>query len=693
MPIRRIAFVALIFAAMLCVCVAQMQADDPGDSLLAVLSQSIDWYHRVQIPGQLSNDPSDSIYSAYNRTAGLQAVSLIFDFGRSQAEQIQLDHASVPLTSAGTAQPATLSQRVATAQDKVKQTTASLSLLEQQVAAAHGKQLQTINDQIAELKSDLDLAHARLDVLQSMSAFTSTGVSGGLLGKIDELERTVPEARIARTAEMSARSSLAESNNNEIPQNGNRGSSNSGTPSGNAAGVSSANGSTSSSAPPVALIPISPLSVNTSATAAAPAKQPSNGIISLAEDLNSLRGKLDAERDALAATAQLHRSLDSIRNPLRIQLRAVDQRGQSLSAQPQSNDPVVLADRRKQIDALTADFKHLAAIVLPLAKVDMLLDATSNNLAEWHSETQRTFASQERGLLLRIGALILAIVLVGVASDFWRRAIFRYIQEQRRRNQFLLIRRIVVAAAIVLILVVALSTDLASLATYAGFLSAGIAIALQNVILSIAAYFLLIGRFGIRVGDRVQIGEVTGDVFDIGLVRMLLVELDTSAGEARATGRIVVFSNSVVFQPSSNFFKQLPGSNFAWRRISLTLNADVDYDLAKQRISAAVANVYGTYKSELEQQHRVLESSLTIHIASAEPQTRLRLKQSGLEIVILYPVVLTRAAQIDDLMTHALLDAIEGEPRLRLVGGGLANIKPVDATPNQPTVSAPIAVS
>jgi small-conductance mechanosensitive channel len=492
---------------------------------------------------------------------------------------------------------------------------------------------------------------------------------------------------------MSARSSLAESNNNEIPQNGNRGSSNSGTPSGNAAGVSSANGSTSSSAPPVALIPISPLSVNTSATAAAPAKQPSNGIISLAEDLNSLRGKLDAERDALAATAQLHRSLDSIRNPLRIQLRAVDQRGQSLSAQPQSNDPVVLADRRKQIDALTADFKHLAAIVLPLAKVDMLLDATSNNLAEWHSETQRTFASQERGLLLRIGALILAIVLVGVASDFWRRAIFRYIQEQRRRNQFLLIRRIVVAAAIVLILVVALSTDLASLATYAGFLSAGIAIALQNVILSIAAYFLLIGRFGIRVGDRVQIGEVTGDVFDIGLVRMLLVELDTSAGEARATGRIVVFSNSVVFQPSSNFFKQLPGSNFAWRRISLTLNADVDYDLAKQRISAAVANVYGTYKSELEQQHRVLESSLTIHIASAEPQTRLRLKQSGLEIVILYPVVLTRAAQIDDLMTHALLDAIEGEPRLRLVGGGLANIKPVDATPNQPTVSAPIAVS
>jgi len=330
---------------------------------------------------------------------------------------------------------------------------------------------------------------------------------------------------------------------------------------------------------------------------------------------------------------------------------------------------------------LTADFKHLSGILLPLAKASLLLDSTSNNLAEWHNESERTYRSTGRGLLLRLGVLVMALIFVGIASDFWRRAIFRYIREQRRRNQFLLLRRILVTAVIALILIFALSTEIGSLATFAGFLTAGIAVALQNVILSVAAYFFLIGRYGIRVGDRIQIGDVTGDVVDIGLVRLHLVELDTSSGEARPTGRIVVFSNSVVFQPSSNFFKQLPGSNFAWRRISLTLSADVDYVLAEQSISTAVAGVYETYKPELDQQHRVLESSLAIHIASTEPQTRLRLMETGLEIVILYPVVLTQAAEIDDRMTHALLDAIEGEPRLRLVGGGLTNIKPVDATP------------
>ena len=248
MSIRRIAFVVFLLAATLCVCLAQVRADDPGDSLLAFLNQSIDWYHRVQIPSQLSTDPSDSIYTAYNRNASLQAVSLIFDFGRIQAEQIQLDHPHDAPTAADTAQPATLSQRVASAQDKVKQTTAGLDLLEQQAAAARGKKLQTINDQIAELKSDLELARARLEVLQSMNAFTSTGVSAGLIGKIDELERTVPEARIARTVELSARSSHSESNSSETLQNGNHGRRR--PPITTIPALSSANGSTSSSAPP-----------------------------------------------------------------------------------------------------------------------------------------------------------------------------------------------------------------------------------------------------------------------------------------------------------------------------------------------------------------------------------------------------------------------------------------------------------
>jgi small-conductance mechanosensitive channel len=689
MFLRRTALFVLLIATALGLCFAQAQPETPGNNLLDFLSQTIDWYRHVQTPAQLATDPGDSIYSSYNQSSSLEAVSLIFEFSRAEAMQIQLANPqSASSASDGTQSTRNLAQNLANAQERVKQTTADLNTLQQQATNATGKKRQTFDDQIAEEKSELELAQARLEALQNMSAFAAAGTSAGLLGKINELERAVPEVRTVVRTIHPAHADTARSDNTP---NTSLSTSQDASSSANGQAAAQSNpapGTGASSNAPSPATVFSPVQVATPAAPAAQAKQPGSGILGLAGDLYSLTSKINAQRAAITATTQLRASLDKIRAPLILQLRAISRRGDDLSAQPQSNDPAVLAARRQQIEALTADFRHLSTTLLPLAKASLLLDSTANNLEEWRSESERTSSGLARGLLLRLGALVLALILVGIGSDFWRRAIFRYIREQRRRNQFLLLRRIVVTFVIILILLIALSTEIGSLATFAGFLTAGIAVALQNVILSVAAYFFLIGRYGIRVGDRVQIGEVTGDVVDIGLVRLHLVELDTSSGEAHPTGRIVVFSNSVVFQPSSNFFKQLPGSNFAWRRISLTLAADVDYTLAEQKISAAVAAVYNTYKPELDQQHRVLESSLAIHIAGTEPQTRLRLVETGLEIVVLYPVVLSDASKIDDQMTHTLLDAIESEPRLRLVGGGLTNIKPVDATPHPPATPA-----
>lgn len=657
-PFCKRILLALLCATALCGGLALAQAAGSGDTLIPFLNQSIAWYRDLQLPAQLSSDPSDSIYAQYNRNTSIEALALIFEFAREQARQLQLQQSQNAPGSASSQPAQRLPELVANAQQKLNQANADLDALQKQAAMATGKKRATLDDQIAEQKSEVDLAQARLETLLNMSAFTRAESSSGLSGKIAELERTVPEV-------------LAADRSAHPRSEPTHGSEEGGKPAGATSGATtSSSTSSANTAPPPTAAP----AVTSGAT-----KSSATGILSLGGELFALKRKLNAQEDAINSTAKLHDALNTIREPLRNQLKTVNQRGDELAAQPQSADPAVLASRKTQIDALTNDFKNLSAIVLPLAKAGLLLDAASANLSSWHAETQRGYLLQARELLIRVAFLGMTILLVTAAAEFWRRAIFRYIREQRRRSQFLLIRRIVVTLVIAFILIIALSTEIGSLATFAGFLTAGIAVALQNVILSVAAYFFLIGRYGIRVGDRVQIGDVTGDVVDIGLVRLHLVELDTSSGDARPTGRIVTFSNSVVFQPASNFFKQLPGSNFAWRRITLTLAANVDYGLAQQRLSSAVAKVYQTYKHELDQQHRILEGSLAVHIGTTEPRTRLRLEESGLEIVVLYPVILSRAAQIDDQMIHTLLEAIEAEPRLRLVGGGLASIQPVDA--------------
>ncbi len=269
--------------------------------------------------------------------------------------------------------------------------------------------------------------------------------------------------------------------------------------------------------------------------------------------------------------------------------------------------------------------------------------------------------------------VVLAIV-IGLA-ELWRRAIFRYVHEPRRRYQFLLLRKIVFWFVIAIVVAFAFATQLGSVATFAGLITAGVAVALQNVILSIAGYFFLIGRFGIRVGDRVQIAGVTGEVVDIGLVRLHLLELGNGAVEA-PTGRVVAFSNSIVFQPTAGLFKQIPGTSFVWHEITLTLSPDSEYHVVEERLLGVVEAVFEDYREEMERQRRHMESTLSsMPVSELRPRSRLRLTQSGLEAVIRFPVNLQNATEIDDRVTRELLKAIDREPKLKLVGSGTPSIR------------------
>jgi len=219
----------------------------------------------------------------------------------------------------------------------------------------------------------------------------------------------------------------------------------------------------------------------------------------------------------------------------------------------------------------------------------------------------------------------------------------------------------------------AFASQLGSVATFAGLITAGVAVALQNVILSVAGYFFLIGKFGIRVGDRVQIAGVNGEVVEVGLVRLQLMEL---SGAEIPTGRVVAFSNSIVFQPASGLFKQIPGTNFMWHEVTLTLPGGSDYHQVNKNLTAVVDQVFDEYKDDIDRQRRQLETTLGATTpAEFRPRIRLVFTGNGLEAVIRYPVTLQNASEIDDRITRELLDALKnlqqksvapGTPTLKL---------------------------
>jgi small-conductance mechanosensitive channel len=173
---------------------------------------------------------------------------------------------------------------------------------------------------------------------------------------------------------------------------------------------------------------------------------------------------------------------------------------------------------------------------------------------------------------------------------------------------------------------------------------------------SIVGYFFLIGKYGLRVGDRVQIANVTGEVVDLGIVRLHLMEIGPRDGP---TGRVVAFANSVVFQAAGGIFKQIPGVSLAWREVSLTIPNDGDYAAIKERLLAAAQRVLEDYRDDLEGQTRRLRRASALSEAEeARAHVQLRFSSGSIDATVRYPVPLQRAAEVEERMSRALLDAV-----------------------------------
>jgi len=196
------------------------------------------------------------------------------------------------------------------------------------------------------------------------------------------------------------------------------------------------------------------------------------------------------------------------------------------------------------------------------------------------------------------------------------------------------------------------------------------------VILAIVGYFFLIGKYGIRVGDRVSIGGVGGEVVEIGLVRFYLMELETRGSESLPTGRITAFSNSIVFQASGGLFKRIPGTSFVWHEIKFTFAPESDYRVIGKRLNEVVEAVFREYQDTLERQQQQMQRSLSpMTPFELRPTVRLRFSAAGTEAVIEYPVVLRQAVDIDEKLMRELMAAIDHEPRLKLIGTEAATVK------------------
>jgi hypothetical protein len=512
--------VVAIITVVLSAQVSPASSDLPSNQqVIAFLTESIDWYHQCAIERQLATEPSDLVFLEDNRASAAQVLQLSFDFARADANAAgtqSADTQKVPATVTGSSDLAHLVQLENNTELQMREASDEIELIKKKLEAARGADHR-------ELQAALDTAQSRLDVLQSglttlqqavesVRAFTSRE-AGDLASTIDDLARTVPDAT----------------------------------------------SHTSSSQTEVSPSYLSP-------------KWPDSGILALSSKVSALGRKLSILDDEIRRTENLKQSSDALRNPL---VASINRRLPVLAENAlQARDLAELQQQRTRLDELATSLKALSPAIIGLDEQRVLLASYTSHLRSWRAavvaedkKTWQSLISRLLGTAVAIGALVIIGAVV-------HRVTRRHMGDTDRRHIALVIQRVVLWFTIVVVAAFAFASDLTSLATFFGLLAAGLAVALQSFILSAVSYFVLVGRRGIRIGDRVQISGVTGNVADIGWLQFQLKEIDTRTQQF--TGAVVTFSNSIVLASPGTGLSKFKREDLKSEQLELAAKASQD---------------------------------------------------------------------------------------------------------------------
>lgn len=244
-------------------------------------------------------------------------------------------------------------------------------------------------------------------------------------------------------------------------------------------------------------------------------------------------------------------------------------------------------------------------------------------------------------LILQSFEVILFIVLCMILGDAAVRRILAHPALERRQAETLrTILEVTIQVIGVLLIVLVFFGPPKETTTMIGLTTAALTIALQDYIIAFLGWFFLVGRYGIRVGDWVEINGVSGEVAEVGLISTTLLETSGLSDKDVPTGRRITFLNGYAIRGQYFNFS----TEGQWLRDEITLSVPVTDDiqaLAKNvEIMAREETAQNARQAEKEWQRGPRTNRLSRF--SADATVDLRPSASGIEIQVRY---VTRAPE------------------------------------------------
>jgi small-conductance mechanosensitive channel len=201
---------------------------------------------------------------------------------------------------------------------------------------------------------------------------------------------------------------------------------------------------------------------------------------------------------------------------------------------------------------------------------------------------------------------------------------------------------------------------LRSLGTFLGLLSAGIAIALKDVVASLAGWVFILWRRPFQLGDRIQIGSRAGDVVDLRPFQFTLLEIGNWVEADQSTGRIIHVPNLLIFtEPLFNYTAQF---EFIWNEVPVLLTFESDWRKAKGILQRILDERVEETVKNAERAMKTASRKFLIHFRKLTPKVYTSVGDSGVLLTLRFICWARERRGTTEDVWEAVLDAFSEAP-------------------------------
>ncbi|MFC1996146.1 mechanosensitive ion channel family protein [Chloroflexota bacterium] len=266
------------------------------------------------------------------------------------------------------------------------------------------------------------------------------------------------------------------------------------------------------------------------------------------------------------------------------------------------------------------------------------------------------------GIALKLFLSLVVVVATLIIYRTIRNALKRRVKDATRlQSMRVAVRNVLAVADFLIVALIWLPTG-NNLTTALGILGAGLAIASQELIGSLAAGVnIWVGNI-YRVGDRVRIGDVIGDVMDISLARTTVMEVGEWVKADQYTGRVVNVANRVVWtNPVYNFTQHW---GYLWDEITLPISYESDWQLAAELMLEHGQTYTAELQSDAEAKLSRMIDRYPLKDTKVEPTLYLAMTDNWIEMTLRFVVDAQERRRVKDEMHRDLLQHFQAEENI-----------------------------